>query len=553
VPHGPADGGRTGPRSRGVEGATEIGLRDRMHLHDRSARTRPGPRGVPPRATGLSVPTKARAGLAHVVLLSDRGPVRFTGTSDDLVPQPQSSSVTALLHRIVGTAAYPVTWLSPSTAAADGHAMSRGLFHDLASRLGYSPHVVLINEQEYERYYYDAGVSIIWSAWHGIEDDVPVRWDAERPLASLASYAQVNRLMSARAAEVATAGAVVAVQDYQFMLAPAMIRVLRPDMRIVHFSHTPFPEFGSLARLPEAIASTLVNGMLGADLLGFQRAQWAHRFLHCCQQLGMHVDHEHGYVQHQGRRVWARCYPVSVDVRSLSQRSNAPDVRWWATHTIASDRALRVVRVDRLDPAKNALRGFQAYSLLLRRLPALAHELRFVACLIPSRERVPEYRRYAMAVQQVIDDINRRHPGSITVHYGNDQDRALGILHGYDVLLVNPVADGMNLVAQEGSVVNVKDGAVVLSQGAGSADVLTGAVMLHQPRDVAATADALEAALSLSPAERRDRARRMLAALGRMNATEWLDCQLADALAVGGGAAPSCPPPTYPVQQARPW
>ena len=84
------------------------------------------------------------------------------------------------------------------------------------------------------------------------------------------------------------------------MLAPAMIRVLRPDMRIVHFSHTPFPEFGSLARLPEAIASTLVNGMLGADLIGFQRAQWAHRFLHCCQQLGMHVDHEHGYVQHQG-------------------------------------------------------------------------------------------------------------------------------------------------------------------------------------------------------------------------------------------------------------
>lgn len=93
----------------------------------------------------------------------------------------------------------------------------------------------------------------------------------------------------------------------------------------------------------------------------------------------------------------------------------------------------------------------------------------------------------------------------------------------------------------------------MLSQGAGSADILTGAVMLHQPRDVAATADALEAALSLSPAERRDRARRMLAALGRMNATEWLDCQLADALAVGGGAAPSCPPPTYPVQQARPW
>jgi trehalose 6-phosphate synthase len=498
---------------------------------------------------GLAAPGDLQVGPAHVVLLSDRGPVRFTGNSHDLVPQPQSGSVTALLHRIASAAKYPVTWLSPSTSAADGHAMRRGLFHDLASRFGYSPQVVLIDEQEYERYYYDAGVNIIWSAWHGIEDELPVHVDTERPLASLASYTSVNRQMAVRLAEIAAPDAVVAVQDYQFMLAPAMIRALRPDVRIVHFSHTPFPSLTSFVRLPIAISTTLVQGMLGADLLGFQRVRWAYRFLTCCRRLGLEVDQERGYVRHRGRRTWVRCYPVSVDVDSLTMRSKAPEVRRWAANTVASDRALHIARVDRLDPAKNALRGFEAYSLLLRRRPTLARNVRFVACLIPSRERVPEYQHYAARVRRVIDDVNRHHPGSITVHYGNNQERALGVLRGYDLLLVNPVTDGMNMVAQEGPVVNTKDGAVVLSRGAGSADVLSGAVILDGPRDVVATANAMEAALSLTPAERRDRAGRMRAAISRINAGEWLDHQLDDVLAVSGGSAPSSPP-AHPTAEA---
>jgi len=475
--------------------------------------------------------------------------MRFAGHLDKLVPEPQPSSVTALLHRIAAVAAYPITWLAPSMSTADGHAMRRGLFRDLAAGLGYSAQVVLIDEQEYEGYY-DAGANIIWSAWHGIEDDVPLRCDAQRPLASLASYTHVNRQMTARVAEVAAEGAVVAVQDFQFMLAPAMIRAQRPDVRIVHFSHVPFPDTASLTRLPPVIARTLVNGMLGADLLGFQRALWAHRFLRCCERLGLDVDQERGHVRHRGRRTWVRCYPVSVDVAYLTGRSKEPEVRRWAARTVASDRAVRIARVDRLDPAKNALRGFEAYSLLLRRRPDLARDVRFVACLVPTRERVPEYQRYATHVRRVIYDVNRRHPGSIMVHYGNNQDRAFGVLHGYDVLLANSVADGMNLVAQEGSVLNTKDGAVVLSTGTGSADLLSGAVILDRPRDVVATADALEVALSLSPVERRDRARRMLAAISRMNGAEWLDCQLADALAVGGGSAPSCPLPVLPADPA---
>lgn len=487
----------------------------------------------------------------HVVLLSDRGPVRFTSCSSQLVPERQSSSVTALLHGVAGVIAPPVIWVAPSTSAADAQAMRLGLFRGLAPRLGYLPDVVPVHEQEYARYYDDAGVRIIWSAWHGIEDEVPVRCDGESPLASLASYARINQQLSSRIAQVATKDAIVAAQDYQFMLAPTIIRRLRPDVRIIHFSHTPFPDSESVARLPSAIIRTLVAGMLGADLLGFQAARWAHRFLQCCLQLGLDVDQNYGRVRYGGRSIWVRCYPVPVDVPSLTVRSKAPKVFRWADRTRTEDPRRRIVRVDRLDPAKNALRGFQAYSLLLRRRPDLARDLRFVACLVPSRERLPEYQRYARNVWRVIDDVNRRHPGSITVHYGNDQDRALGVMCGYDVLLVNSVADGMNVVAQEGPIVNTNDGVVVLSLGAGAADLVSGAVILDRPRDVAATADALEVALSLSPAERRDRANRMRTAISQLSPTEWLNRQLADALAVTSGSAPSEPLPAHPSKKAR--
>jgi trehalose 6-phosphate synthase len=490
--------------------------------------------------------------LEHVVLLSDRGPVRFISGSSQLVPERQSSSVTALLHGVASVIASPVTWVTPSTSAADAQAMRLGLFRDLAPCLGYSPDVVPVHEQEYERYYDDAGIRIIWSAWHGIENEIPVRCDAESPLTSLASYVRVNRKLSSKIAQVAAKGAIIAVQDYQFMLAPTIIRSLRPDVRIVHFSHTPFPDSGSVARLPSVIVRTLVTGMLGADLLGFQCARWAHRFLHCCLRLGLDVDQNYGQVRYDGRRIWVRCYPVPVDVPSLTLRSQAAEASRWADKMRAEDRRKLLVRVDRLDPAKNALRGFEAYSLLLHRLPDLARDLRFVACLVPSRERLPEYQCYARNVWRVVDDVNRRHPGSITVYYGNDQDRALGVMRGYDVLLVNPVADGMNLVAQEGPAVNTNDGVVVLSIGAGAADLVSGAVILDRPGDVRATADTLEVALSLSLAERRDRANRMRTAISRLSPTEWLERQLADTLAVTSGSTPSCPPPPHPSKKARP-
>jgi trehalose 6-phosphate synthase len=466
-----------------------------------------------------------------LVVVSDRGPVQFEKQDGELVLARRKGSLTAWLDGVARSVRADVTWVAPSTAPSDGHATELGLLDELSGVLGYRYQAVVVDERDYYRYYDDTGVKLIWTVWHDIEEDVPVQ------LLPLAGYQRVNRALADRVATVAPVGATVAVQDYQVLTAPALIRRRRDDLRIVHFSHTPFPSAAALDALPPAVVRELVLGMLGADLLGFQSPLWARRFLDSCARLELPVDHDRGWVGHDGRRVWVRCYPVLVDTAALEARASAPDVTRWANQIRAEDLRRMITRVDRLDPAKNVVRGFEAYALLLRRRPALADEIRFVACLVPSRARLTEYRHYADRMWRLVRELNDEFPNSVTVHYGDDHDRALGALRVHDVLLVNPVADGMNLVAQEGAVLN-PDAATVLSTGAGCAHLLDGAVPLTEPKSVQATATALAEALALPVDQRRERARRMRAALG---ATDWIGHQLADVDAVHAGAAPCCP------------
>jgi trehalose 6-phosphate synthase len=475
----------------------------------------------------------------QVVLVSDRGPVRFTDSSGKLLPVRRTGSVTALLEHIAGRLAAGVMWIAPSAAEDDAEAVRRGLLDDLPMRLGFRHDLVPVRPQDYIRYYYDAGVQIIWTVWHGIEDEIPVVLNAEDSRRSLGGYIRVNRILASRIAATANEGALVSIHDYQLMLVPEMLRERRSDVAIVHFTHTPFPNWESLAALPIALVTRLVDGMLGADLLGFQSVSWARRFLDCCDRLGLRVDHTAGWVAGQGRRVWIRCYPVTVDGLSLTARAQSREVAQWAVRAKAGDHRKVIARVDRLDPSKNIVRGFEAYGMLLQRRPDLANETRFVACLVPSREQQADYRRYADRTWRLIDDINRRHPGSITAYRGNDQDRALGILRTYDVLLVNSIADGMNLVAQEGALVNENDGVIILSSTTGSADLLPGVVTLDNPASVEATVKTLECALSLTPEQRQQRARKGRLAIEGVKSADWLEAQLVDLWNVRAGGAPS--------------
>ncbi|MDQ4124446.1 MAG: trehalose-6-phosphate synthase, partial [Actinomycetota bacterium] len=322
----------------------------------------------------------------------------------------------------------------------------------------------------------------------------------------------------------------------------------RPDQTIFHFTHSSFcgPEDG-LERVPRPIPQSVIEGLMGADLVGFHVAQWVHNFLDCCERIGAAVDRERGLVVHEDIHTWVREYPIPIDPRDLRERAAGEAATEWANRFRREAVGPLIVRADRSEPSKNVIRGFEAFGMVLDRRPDLASTARFVACLYPSRQSMPEYRRYSEEIDRVVADVNARHPGAIDLYMKDDFDRTLGAYLVYDVLLVNPIMDGMNLVAKEGSCLNENDGALVLSPGAGSFEELgEHAVAIEDQLDVASTAAALERAIDMPRAERRERALKLRELSTARKPEDWINAQLDDLEAIQAGDEPLSPPAPRP-------
>jgi trehalose 6-phosphate synthase len=229
----------------------------------------------------------------------------------------------------------------------------------------------------------------------------------------------------------------------------------------------------------------------------------------------------------------------------LQTRARNQKAKEWATRFLDNDQLL-VVRSDRSEPSKNIVRGFQAFGRLLDRRSDLDGRVRFVACVYPSRQSLPEYRRYAEAIEAAAAEVNARHPESVELFMNDDFDRSLGALSVYDVLLVNPIMDGMNLVSKEGPAVNRKDGVLVLSSSAGSFEELGDeAVVIDDALDVEETATRIEEALELAAPERSRRAAVLKEKAGSKEPEGWIKPQLEDLRAIRAGQLPVSAPPVF--------
>jgi trehalose 6-phosphate synthase len=187
-----------------------------------------------------------------------------------------------------------------------------------------------------------------------------------------------------------------------------------------------------------------------------------------------------------------------------------------------------VVRVDRADPSKNIVRGFHAFSLLLDEHPEWCGRVRLLARLDPTRESIPEYAAYRAAIDLAVRELEQRHPGSVVVELADDFDRSLAAYKRYDVLFVNPVFDGLNLVAKEGPLLNERSGVLVLSENAGAHEELAPWVVTINPSDVEGQARALYEALTMDEPERRRRAEALAAHVRANDVGRWLEAELAD-------------------------
>ena len=467
----------------------------------------------------------------RLIIASNRGPIEYQLTRDKTLKSRRGSGgmVTALID---AGKSMEITWVAMTMTEGDRIAVQEAQLHGglLQSPLqGQKMQLryVVISKDAYRKHYEKISNEILWFLQHYLYDPIQDPASAQQLQDAWANgYCIANQAIADAVnieIEREATPPVVMLHDYHLYLVSAMIRKLHPTIVMQQFIHIPWPDVRCWHFLPSNIAQAIYSGLVGNDIIGFQTERDARNFLEGARTLldGAVVDFEEGAVWWQGHRTYARAYPISISVTEERRIVNSVAGRREAEKIKPLLREYTIMRVDRIEPTKNILRGFQAYDYLLERHPDLHGKVTFLAFLVPSRQSLPIYRRCTSDVLSSVEEINKK--------YGTaDRTRALAAMQFYDALLVNPIIDGMNLVAKEGPVVNQRNGVLVLSRTAGAFQQLAKGSIPTSPTDVMETAHALYKALTLSPEERRIKALLARQAVERNDLNVWLTRQITD-------------------------
>jgi trehalose 6-phosphate synthase len=476
----------------------------------------------------------------RLIIASNRGPVEFQLSQDHSLKARRGAGgmVTALID--AGNQ-MDVTWVAMTMTEGDRVAVKEaqrhdGILHSPLRGQNMQLRYVSIPKSAYRKHYDKISNELLWFLQHYLYDPIQNN-DRQLQDAWTNGYCVANQAIAdALITEIEREDSipVVLLQDYHLYLVSAMIRKHHPSIITQQFIHIPWPDIRCWHFLPSNIAQAIYSGLAGNDIIGFQTERDARNFLEGARSIleGAVVDFEEGAVWWQGHRTQTHSYPISISVTEerkvvnsvAGKRATEKIKPLLAEHTI--------MRVDRLDPTKNILRGFQAYEEMLEEHPELHGKVTFLAFLVPSRQTLPTYRRTTGEVHAIIDDINQKYGTEewtpIHAFFDNDRMRALAAMQFYDVLLVNPIIDGMNLVAKEGAAVNQANGLLVLSRTAGAFQQLAKGSIPTSPTDVHETAQALYRGLTLSTDERRIKAMIARQAVERHDLNEWLSRQIND-------------------------
>ena len=273
--------------------------------------------------------------------------------------------------------------------------------------------------------------------------------------------------------------------------------------------------------------------MLSNDIIGFHTTAYCRNFLQCCRELmELEVDYERMAVTYEGREIWVRAYPLSIDTQRLYRAAESADVAFYEKELLRRRRDHLIIRVDRADLSKNVLRGFTAFDVFLEQHPEFREKVTFIAHLQPSRQDVPEYAEYLERIEALVAVVNHRHgttdwmPIDLRI-YENFHEAVARYKH-FDLLMVNSLFDGMNLVAKEAPAVNTRDGVVMLSENTGAHEELGDCALSVNPFDIQEQADEIHRALTMEPEERALRARRLKEIITERDPGDWVDEQMDD-------------------------
>ena len=473
-----------------------------------------------------------------LIIVSNRGPAQFDLGADGerTITRGGGGLVTALSGLVKDRDAL---WIASAMTAEDVVVTEENDFRPLEVELNGVDYRVLMvesREEAYERFYNVIANPILWFIQHYLWDlsNAPdIR--REETAAWYDGYEVVNEdIARAVIGQISDRDdPLVMLHDYHLYTAPAKIRAARPDVLLHHFVHIPWPQPDAWRVLPAPIREAIFNGLLANDIIGFHTRSYGTNFLACCKQLmGYEVDYDELVVEHPGGKTMVRAYPLSIDADRLERATHSDRVAELEKEILARRREHLILRVDRADLSKNVLRGFTAFDIFLSDHPEYRERVTFVAHLQPSRQDVPEYREYLERIEALVAVVNHRHGTTdwmpIDLRIYDDFDEAVARYRHYDLLMVNAIFDGMNLVAKEAPVINVRDGVVMLSENTGSHEELQEFALTVNPFDVQEQADAIFRAMNMSPEERRDRADGLKRIIHSRTPADWIEEQLAD-------------------------
>jgi len=447
----------------------------------------------------------------QLIVVSNRGPVSYDRDErGERVAKRGGGGLVTALRGLLDH--HDVTWIASAATDEDR----------VVAREGNGEVILLAHDPEvYNRYYNVVANPMLWFIQHSLWGRVLQPSIDEAFHDAWRDYEQVNQSFAdAVVAQLDNApGAAVFFHDYHLYLAPRLVREARPDAVLAHFVHIPWPVDWTV--LPPAFRRAVHEGLLANDVVSFHTARWARNFeLSCAETVGgcggAHVTH----------------HAISIDTSEFDELRTSPKVLAEEEKIIATRPEKLILRVDRTDPSKNVVRGFSAFGALLDAHPEWRGRTRMLALLDPSRQKIPEYVEYLEAVERTAAEVNERYPGSIELRVADNFPHSVAAYKQFDVLLVNAVYDGMNLVAKEAPLVNERDGVLVLSENAGAHEELGEWCVSVNPIDVWGQAEALHEALRLDERERRRRLEAIQAQVRANDVRAWIGGLLADLDAV---------------------
>ena len=470
-----------------------------------------------------------------LVLVSNRGPVTFG--PDGEIKRGTGGLVTAL----IGLASHrDVTWIASAMTDEDIEAARKadGRPFSVSAPGGgnYLVKLVASDPDAYDRFYNIIANPMLWFIQHYLWDlsNAPDIRRNETEAFEF-GYNVVNEDLARAVLEEieGVENPVVMVNDYHMYTLPALVRSVRPDVFLHHFVHIPWSQSDSWRVLPSMMRKEIYDGILSNDIIGFHTRSYRRNFLQCCRDLLDHdVDMEQGIVRCGDREVWVRAYPLPIDAGAVQAVARRERTREFEAELLRRRREYLILRVDRADLSKNVLRGFSAFDTFLEQHPEFRERITFIAQLMPSRTDVPEYAEYLERIEAVVAVVNHRHGSPdwmpIQLKLRDDLEEAVAAYKHYDVLIVNAIFDGMNLVAKEGPMVNEHAGVSILSENTGAHEELGEYALSVNPFDIQELADSIHAALTMAPEERRRRHDGLVSTVTARNPGDWVDEQLAD-------------------------